>query len=183
MRPIPRIADALDGFAIKIGKIAAWASVLMMMVIVFDVISRRFFVLGSTQLQELEWHLHAVVFLLALAYTYACDGHVRIELVRDNLSERAKLWVELLGTLFLLLPFIGIGFYFSLVFVYDSFVQGEGSNTVSGLPYRWIIKSAMPIGFGLLLLTGIGRLCTCIDQLSHMPAEQAGRGGSSGEGD
>ena len=78
------------GQIVEIGKIAAWAGLALILVTIFDVITRRFFVLGSTKLQEAEWHLHTILFVFCLGYAYMKDAHVRI----DDAHERHVRKVE-----------------------------------------------------------------------------------------
>ena len=106
------IALAFDRFIALVGKLAAWLVYPMMAVILFDIIMRRWFNVGSTMLQELEWHFHGAMFLLMIAWAYNKGSHVRIELVHDHLSTRKKAFVELFGCLFFLLPYVAAILYF-----------------------------------------------------------------------
>ncbi len=155
MYALHRLQEFLDRFVILVGRIGAWMSIPLMVVIVFDVITRRFFVLGSTKLQEGEWHLHAILFLLCIGFTYIKDAHVRIDLVRERLGVTTQRWIELLGCLFFLIPYCLIVFWFSLTFVESSWNVGEASDSATGLPYRWAIKAFLPIGFFVMLMAGI----------------------------
>jgi TRAP-type mannitol/chloroaromatic compound transport system permease small subunit len=150
-----RISDRLDGWVTRVGRVAAWAGLALITITIFDVVTRRFFVLGSTKLQELEWHFHVVLFAFCLGYAYLKDAHVRIDLVRENLSERVQWWIELLGCLLFLLPYCALVIYFSFDFTARSFNIDEVSASATGLTHRWIIKSAIPIGFSLLALSGL----------------------------
>lgn len=155
MELLIRVSETLDRVITKIGKIAAWAGLALILVTVFDVITRRFFVLGSTKLQELEWHLHTILFAFCLGFAYLKDAHVRIDLVRENLSERTQWWIELAGCLFFLIPYCALVIHFSIEYTYKSFATDEVSASATGLTHRWIIKSAIPLGFILLALSGI----------------------------
>ena len=155
MEYLTKISDTLDLAISKIAKVAAWAGVLLIAVTIFDVVTRRFFVLGSTKLQELEWHFHVVLFAFLIGWAYLKDSHVRIDLVRERLSERAQWWIELLGVFLFLLPYCALVIYFTYDFTVRSFDTNEISASATGLTHRWIIKSAIPIGFGLLALAGI----------------------------
>ena len=155
MRALVRLADILDAIVTWAGRIGAWASIPLIGIIIFDVVTRRFFVLGSTKLQEAEWHMHAILFLLCIGITYIKDTHVRIDLVRENLSIRTQRWIELIGCLIFLIPYCAIVLYFSLDFVDRSWSINESSDSATGLPYRWAIKVFLPIGFFLMLLAGI----------------------------
>jgi TRAP-type mannitol/chloroaromatic compound transport system permease small subunit len=147
-----RFSNFLDRMITKVGIAAAWMAIPLIAVIIFDVITRRFLVLGSTKLQEMEWHLHTILFALCLGYAYLRDSHVRIELVRERLSQRAKWWIEFLGCLLFLIPYCTIVLYHGSEWWGRSFSVGEDSDSATGLPFRWIIKMALPLGFVFLLL-------------------------------
>lgn len=155
MEFMTRVSEGLDRVIVTIGKIAAWAGLALILVTIFDVVTRRYFNLGSTKLQEAEWHFHTILFALCLGYAYLKDSHVRIDLVRESLSERSQWWIELAGCLFFLLPYCGLVIWFGIDFVERSFATSEISASATGLTHRWLIKSMIPIGFGLLALSGI----------------------------
>ncbi len=165
MRQLFRIQEFLARIVTGVGKISAWLSIPLMVVIIFDVVTRRFLVLGSTKLQEGEWHLHAVLFLLCIGFTYIEDAHVRIDLLRERLSTRAKDWVELIGCIVFVIPYCLIVTYFAEDFVERSWAVGEASDSATGLPYRWAIKACLPIGLFVLLLSGITILLRKIIEL------------------
>ena len=102
----------------------------------------------------MEWHLHAALFLLCLGYGYVKNSHVRIELIRERFDLETRAWTEFIGCVFFLLPYAALVLYFSLDFAYRSFAINEVSSALTGLPYRWVIKSFVPIGMILLLLAG-----------------------------
>ena len=157
MNALYSIASGLSRFVIAIGKAGAWACVALIVVILSDVILRRYFVIGSTKLQELEWHLHGILFLLTLGFAYLHGAHVRIELFREKWSARTKAWVELAGIIVFLLPFTLTAIWFGLDYVKMSYLNQEVSASLTGLPYRWLIKSMLVAGLGLLTLAGISQ--------------------------
>ncbi len=165
MRQLFRIQEFLARIVVGVGKISAWLSIPLMVVIIFDVVTRRFFVLGSTKLQEAEWHIHAVLFLLCIGFTYIEDAHVRIDLLRERLSTRARDWVEFVGCIIFVIPYCLIVTYFAEDFVERSWAVGEASDSATGLPYRWAIKAGLPIGLFVLLLSGITVLLRKIIEL------------------
>lgn len=169
METLYKIGDALERLVTRVGKIAAWAGVALVLLTMFDVISRRFLVLGSTKLQELEWHLHTVLFMFCLGYAYVKDQHVRIDLIRERLSERTKSWIEISGILLALIGYCAMLIWFSLPWMYHAYLQNEMSNSATGLSHRFLIKAALPAGFALLLLAGIGILCKRIVHLFGPP--------------
>jgi TRAP-type mannitol/chloroaromatic compound transport system permease small subunit len=151
---LARVADGLAGIAIAAGRVGAWACIPLIALIIVDVISRRFFGTGSTTLQELQWHLHALLFLSALGYAYIRNAHVRVDMVRENLSTRTQLLLEVGGFALILAPFYLIMIWYGAQLAWISFQQGEGSPNPGGLPHWWIIKSALPLGMLLVLIAG-----------------------------
>ena len=152
------VSNKLESFLEFIGKIGAWLAIPLIGIIIFDIISRRFFVLGSIKLQEMEWHLHAALFLLALGYAYLKNSHVRIEVIRESFGTKLKAILEILGVLIFVLPYTGLIIYFGLDFVSRSYQINEVSAALTGLSHRWIIKSFIPLGMGFLWLAGISVL-------------------------
>ena len=169
MGALAAISNFIDRLLAIIAKVAAWAGVVLIGITIFDVITRRFLVLGSTKLQEAEWHAHVILFTLLIGYTYIKDAHVRIDLVRERLSERTQWWIELLGCLLFLIPYCVLVVYFSYDFTLRSYINQEISSSATGLTHRWIIKSFLPIGFTLLGLAGIAVVFRKIVELFGPP--------------
>lgn len=138
-----------------VGKSVSWLALVLVAVIIVDVLLRYFFSITSAASFELEWHLFAALFMLATAWTLQQDRHVRVDLFYQRFSFKGKAWVNLIGTVFFLLPFCVVAGYESLSFVKASFELGETSPDPGGLPARYLIKSTIPISFLLLGLQGI----------------------------
>jgi len=152
------ISSRLESILVGIGKLGAWLSLPLIAIIMFDIISRKFFVLGSTKLQEMEWHLHAALFLLALGYAYLKNSHVRIEVIRESFSTKLKAILEVIGVLLFILPYTGLIVWFGIDFVSRSYGMNEVSAALTGLSHRWIMKSFVPMGMAFLWLAGISVL-------------------------
>jgi len=152
------ISARLESILVAIGKLGAWLSLPLIAIIMFDIISRKFFVLGSTKLQEMEWHLHAALFLLALGYAYLKNSHVRIEVIRESFSTKLKAISEVIGVLIFILPYTGLIVWFGIDFVSRSYGMNEVSAALTGLSHRWIMKSFVPMGMAFLWLAGISVL-------------------------
>lgn len=148
----------IDRLLIRLGHAAAWLNLLLVLVILSQVILRYVFHSGQVALEELMWHLYAAAFMLGLSYALVTDRHVRVDLVHDRLPPRVQAWIEVLGITFLLLPFAWVVFDHSLDWVAASWRVDESSENPTGLPYRWLIKSVIPLSFGLLLLAALSRL-------------------------
>lgn len=160
------------------GRVGAWAIVALMLIIITDVTLRRWFVIGSTKLQELEWHLHGALFLTCLGWAFSRNAHVRIELISDRASARTRAWIELWGCLIFLLPYVAAILMFGMDYVSYSLTYNEASASPTGLSERWIIKAFIPFGFALLGLAALARLCDAIIYLfgAKNLADQTGFG-------
>ena len=139
----------------KTGKISSWFSLALVLLISTDVLLRYVFNFSTASLYEMEWHLFAIIFLLASPYTLQKNKHVRVDVFYNNFSKRKKNIIDLIGNIIFLIPFSFIIFYTSLPFVEDSYSILESSPDPGGLPYRFIIKSLIPIAFFLLMIQGI----------------------------
>lgn len=155
METLTKISARFDQWNTKIGQTAAWLAIPIVFVIILDVVSRRFFALGSVTLQELEWHFHAILFLFCAGYTYLHDGHVRVDLVRAKLSKKHQAWIELIGTGVFLIPYCIVMVILGTSFVLNSYALHEISDAPGGLPFRYIIKTVMPLAFLFLLMQGV----------------------------
>lgn len=158
-------AQLLKAFARRLGQAAAWFVVLLILTVVVDVITRRFVVLGSTKLQDLEWHFHAALFLFSLGYAYVEGEHVRIDVLHTRFGETTVAVIELIGALLFVVPFCVIVLYYGWTFVERSYLLGEASASQTGLTHRWIIKSALLIGFATLLSAALGVIAEQIARL------------------
>jgi TRAP-type mannitol/chloroaromatic compound transport system permease small subunit len=168
-------SNSLQKFIVHVGNTAALLYIPMMLIIVYDVLQRKYLGLNpeftntewykiftSTKLQEMQWHLHGALFLLCLAYGYVKDSHVRIELASDLMSARTRAWIELGGTVMFLVPYCYIIMQYGTESTLRSFDIGESSAAQTGLEYRYIIKSLIPIGFTLMALAGMAITLRCV---------------------
>lgn len=162
-------AGGLDLMVRRVGQLAAWLSLALMAVIMFDVVTRRFWVIGSTKLQDLEWHLHAALFLSTLGYAYVEGAHVRIDILHARFGPKTAAVVELLGALVLLAPFCLVVLWYGSSFVERSFMMGEGSASQTGLPHRFVIKSFLLIGFALLFAAAVAAALRSLATLLGAP--------------
>ncbi len=155
MRALLAIAQAIEGVLRRVADATGWLMVVLMVVIVFDVLTRKLGLqvpgVGSTRLQEFEWHLHTVIFSGWLGYNYLINAHPRVDSFTELLPIRRRAWIELIGCLIFALPYAYVCAKFGIDFVRQSYATGEGSDAVIGIPQRWIIKSFFVAGLLLLL--------------------------------
>ncbi len=152
------IVKFLNGIVRRVAGVTAWLNFVLILVILLQVVLRYGFNRGLVPIEELMWHLYAVAFMFGMAYCITNDSHIRVDIVHMNLSPRKQHIIEVLGILFLLFPFLWIVFDHSLSWAVDSFKINESSQNPTGLPYRWIIKSVVPMTMVLMFIAGLARL-------------------------
>ncbi|RXK08706.1 C4-dicarboxylate ABC transporter permease [Halarcobacter ebronensis] len=151
-----KLERGFDKFANFIGTITAIAMVLMILNVFYDVVMRYFFKSGSIAMQEMEWHLFSVIILIGIAYTLKEDGHVRVDLIYDKLTPRKKAMINMIGSIIFILPIAILVGLSSIDNAVEAFHSMEQSGDPGGLPYRWIVKSLIPLSFLLLIITTVG---------------------------
>ena len=142
----------------QVGRAAAWFTTLLVLLVCFDVITRYLYNDTAAWIMELEWHFFALIFLLGSGYALKHDRHVRVDLFYSKFSPKDKAFVNFIGSLLFLIPWCLVVIYFSYEYALGSYKINEGSPDPGGLPARYIIKFAIPLGIGLLLLQAISNL-------------------------
>ncbi|MCK0105210.1 TRAP transporter small permease subunit [Marinobacter sp. S0848L] len=145
MRWIIKLDEGLAWLSKLCGWIACVAMILMAANVFYDVVARYVFSDVSIGMQEMEWHLYSVVFLLGIPYALRTDGHVRVDVFYTNWKQKNKAWINLIGALIFVIPFAYLIGVYGYSFAVDAYEMGEGSGDPGGLPHRWIIKSVIPI--------------------------------------
>jgi TRAP-type mannitol/chloroaromatic compound transport system permease small subunit len=168
------VVELLNGFVRRIAETTAWFNVALIIVIVVQVVMRYGFNKGLVPLEELMWHLYAVAFMFGMAYSVTNDSHIRVDIVHIALPRRAQHVFEILGILFLLMPFLWILFDHSLGWVIESYRVNESSQNPTGLPYRWLIKGVVPATMVLIFIAALARLIQEVLLLLHHGKEPDG---------
>ncbi len=156
--PHTRLSRVLDKIVQTIGEGSSWIWTVLMLLIVAQVIQRYVLGLGSIQIEEAQWHLFAIGFMLGLSLAELRERHVRIDVLADNLPVRARLWIEMTGILVLLLPLCIFAIWWSVPYVLESWKVNEVSAAPGGLPYRYLLKGVITVAFLLLAMVGVSRL-------------------------
>jgi TRAP-type mannitol/chloroaromatic compound transport system permease small subunit len=151
------VADALDVVIDRIGRVTGWCSFAIVLVMAFNVLLRYFFHTGSVASQELEWHLMAPICMLGLSYAILKDGHVQVDILYGRFPDRVQRIIQFISTVLVVIV-IAILLKLSIPYVVQSYNIGEQSPDPGGLTHRWILKSMLPIGFGLLLIQSIAAM-------------------------
>lgn len=152
---ISNIIRIIDRFNEWMGRSVSWLTGILMLLVCVDVFAR--YLLGDTYnwINDLEWHLFSLVFLLGAGYTYKHNKHVRVDLFYTRFSVRDQAWVQLFGGILFLLPWCLVITWFSFEFTRISWMLKETSPNPGGLPARYVIKMAIPLGFTMLGLQGL----------------------------
>lgn len=154
---LKQLADGIDRFNEAVGRALSWLALALTLLVAYDVAMRYFFQSGSIAIQELEWHLFSLIFLLGAAYTLKHDDHVRLDLFYKSrfMDDRRRAWVNLAGSLLFLIPFCVLVAVSAWPFVSQAYLFAEGSPDPGGLPFRWLLKAAILLGFLLLVAQGL----------------------------
>ena len=147
----------------------SWVWVGLIGVVVVNVTMRYVLGEGRIEFEEIQWHLYAIGFLIGLATCMDTDNHVRVDIFHARMSLRQQAWIEIYGLLLLFFPFAIAMLVFSVPFVEYSFRINEVSDAPGGLPYRWVIKSVLPLGVSLMLLAAVSRLSRATAYLFGWP--------------
>ena len=158
-RTLPVLPFALvrwiDQLNDRVGRATSWLTAVMVVVTTSDVLLRYVFNTSFVFIQELEWHLFAVLFLLAAGDTHLKGKHVRVDILYTRLSPRRQALVDLVFGVLFLFPTCFLLIKSSLPFVAHSWAVLEGSPDPGGLPARYLLKAVIPVGFILIGLQGI----------------------------
>lgn len=169
MKLLLRMSRGVDAMSDAVGEIASWLVLLACLISAGNAASRYAFSLSSNAWLEIQWYMFAGIFLLGAAATLRQNGHVRVDLVFASVSPQARLWIDILGLVFFLLPAMAILAWMTWPYFLDSWTRDEWSSNAGGL-LRWPVKILMPIGFGLLTLQGLSELVKRIAALrGHVP--------------
>jgi len=149
---VQSVIEDIEKIVSLFAKLAAYLVIALSLLVVYDAMNRYLFHGGSVALQELEWHIFDILFLLGLSYTLQKDAHVRVDIFYARFSPKTKAFIDILSQLFLVIPFSLLVLYVSWDFVLQSYAQHEISSDPGGLTHRYLIKGMILLGFVLLLL-------------------------------
>lgn len=157
MQALLTFSRFVDRLNVLVGRLAAWAVLIACVISAGNASIRYLFNISSNGWLEIQWYLFSAIFLLGAPVTLKLNEHVRVDLVYMSVGERGRLWIDIIGFTFFMLPATCILTYMTWGFFDQSWMQQEVSSNAGGL-IRWPIKLMMPIGFGLLTLQGFSEL-------------------------
>src|SRR5678816_849043 len=157
MHALLRASGVIDRMNERIGRSVAWLGLAAVIVCTGNAVARYALNIGSNAWLELQWYFNSAVFLLIAAYALRRNEHVRIDVINGRLSPRTQAWIDILGSLFMLLPTVIIIGWYSWPSLVNSFEIQEYSSDPGGL-IRWPVRLLIPVAFALLGLQGVSEL-------------------------
>lgn len=179
-------ARALDRITRVVGKAAGWLILPLIAIIVFDVVTRKIDVTRlyfaewtatsgisvSTVLQDMQWHLHAFLLMLTFGIGYLANTHVRVDVFREMMSRRSQAKLELFLLIVFAMPFLIAMVMYSWELFTVSWFQNEGSESMTGMGARYIVKSSMFIGFVIMTFAALATILRLIVDLYGSTRQQ-----------
>ena len=157
MQALLKVSRLIDRMSEFLGRWVAWLVLAAVLLSAGNAIVRKIFNQSSNSLLELQWYFFSAVFLLCAGYTLLRNEHVRIDIVAGRFSARTQTWIDVLGTIFFLIPMVVLFIYLSWPVFIRTYVHNEISTNAGGL-WIWPARMLVPIGFTLLSLQGLSEL-------------------------
>jgi TRAP-type mannitol/chloroaromatic compound transport system permease small subunit len=170
VKPLLQLSKAIDYVNAQFGVIANWLVLLACLISAGNAASRYLFSESSNGWLEVQWYMFAGMVLLGGPFTLKMNEHVRVDLVYGMMSERTRLWIDIIGGFLFLLPICVVLVYFTWPWFVESWQINEQSSNAGGL-VRWPVKLLLPVGFGLMALQGISEIIKRIAALEHLTDE------------
>lgn len=152
-----KFSGAIDWLSNRIGKMAGWAIFIAVLVSTLNALVRFTFNYSKNSFLEAQWYLFGFVVLLGASYTFQKNEHIRIDIISSRLPIMARHWIDILGHLFILIPFSLLMTWLGSSFFMRSFISQEISSSAGGL-ILWPAKLLIPAGFFMLFLQGVSEL-------------------------
>ena len=167
MKSLLKLAAAIDFVNDRFGEVANWLVLFACLISAGNAASRYAFSLSSNAWLEVQWYMFAGMVLLGGPYTLKMNEHVRVDLIYGMVSERTRIWIDIVCGVLFLLPICLILIYFTWPWFVESWRLGEESSNAGGL-IRWPVKLVLPVGFALMVLQGISELIKRVAALEHV---------------
>jgi TRAP-type mannitol/chloroaromatic compound transport system permease small subunit len=167
VRALLKLSSGIDWLNERFGFVANWLVLLACVISAGNAVSRYLFSESSNGWLEVQWYMFAGMVLLGGPYTLKMNEHVRVDLVYGMVSEKTRIWIDIICGILFLLPICVILIYFTWPWFVESWRLNEGSPNAGGL-IRWPVKLVLPVGFALMVLQGISELIKRVAALEHV---------------
>lgn len=155
LAPLATLVRGLESINEAAGRVAAWLTLGTVLLCFLVVVLRYGFAFGQVWMQELYVWFHALVFLIGAGYTLKHHGHVRVDVLYQRFSPRRRAWIEIIGTVVFLTPWMVVLWVYGLPFAVNAQTIGETSGQPGGMQALWLLKAAIPAFVVLIALQGI----------------------------
>ena len=167
MKVLLKLSGLIDRLSEIVGKWVAWLVLAAVIVSATNAVVRKIFSMSSNAFLEIQWYFFAAVFLLCAGYTLLRNEHVKIDVFLHLYAKRKQIWIDIIGIVFFLFPFVVAVVVLSWPLFVDALRSGEMSQNAGGL-IRWPVFMLLPVGFALLGIQGISELIKRIAYLKGL---------------
>lgn len=167
MRQLLAFANGIDWINDRFGWVAEWAVFLSCFISAGNALVRYMFDSSSNGLLEIQWYLFAACVMLGAAQVLRVNEHVRVDIFYARLTGHGKVYIDLFGLVFFLMPVMVAMVWFAWPLFMRMLSSGEMSNNAGGL-VRWPAMLTLPLGFALVLLQGISEVIKRVAWLMHL---------------
>ena len=169
------LSDIIEAVIDFVGGVINWVWIVLVLIIVANVVGRYIFAVNYVWVEEVQWHIYAVGFMLGIGYALRHDAHVRVDVVAMNLRPKTRAVIELLGLVLLVAPVVYLILLYAIPFTEASFNRGERSSAPGGLANRWAIKGVIVVAFVYLGLAAFARAVRICAYLFGVPRPRPAR--------
>ncbi len=152
---IHKLVYAIDCVNESVGKAVSWCTLVLVILVTLNVALRYIFNISYVAMEQMQWHLYALIFLLGAGYTLRYNDHVRVDVIYQRLGKRSRAFINVAGCVLFLFPGCYLVIKTSIPFVVSSWAMKEGSSDPGGLPARYLLKAVIPFAFTLLAIQGV----------------------------
>ncbi len=167
--PQTRLSNLIEGLIEAIGTVVNWLWAALVVIIVVNVTMRYALGVNYIWVEEMQWHIYAVGFMLGIGYAVTHDTHVRVDVLAAGLRRKTRAWIELILIVAILFPMVWLIISYAIPFVQASYTRGEISSAVGGLHHRWAIKAVIIVAFTYIGLAAFARLLRVCALLFGLP--------------
>ncbi|MCC5988621.1 MAG: TRAP transporter small permease subunit [Pararhodobacter sp.] len=167
--PRTRISDVIERGLGAVSWVINWLWIILVLIIVVNVTMRYALRINYVWVEEVQWHIYAVGFMLGIGYAILHDAHVRVDVLAANFRQRTRAWIELLSILLIIFPMVYLIIAYAIPFVEASWNRGERSSAPGGLANRWAIKAVIIVAFAYIGLAALARLLRVTAFLFGLP--------------
>lgn len=167
--PKTRLSNLIEAVINAFGTMVNWLWIVLVLIIVINVTMRYALGVNYIWVEEMQWHIYALGFMLGIGYAITHDTHVRVDVLAARFRTKTRAWIELLMIVFILAPMVYLIISYAIPFVQASYVRGEVSSAVGGLTNRWAIKAVIILAFSYIGLAALARLLRICALLFGLP--------------